>query len=284
MPWLAESYQLADDLSSITFKLRQGIKFHDGSDFNAEVAKWNLDNMIAGKVEPNWASVDVIDSSTIRVNFSKWSNLLLLSFADTSTPAYMVSKAAFDKNGLDYMRNNPIGTGPFKFVSFQLDTAMNFVKNPDYWRADAQGNKLPYLDELEFIYISDPATQKNVIRAGEADMIHLADAKTASNVTDLGLTTKFSITDIRGLAPDSANSDSPWATPKFARQWNMPLTVTASPRLLAMAIYKLPTRRQLATVLLITPILLIFINMTRRNPSSCWMKPATQEILVLKQK
>ena len=47
IPWLAESYKIADDLKSMTFVLRKGVKFHDGSDFNAEVAKWNLDNYIS---------------------------------------------------------------------------------------------------------------------------------------------------------------------------------------------------------------------------------------------
>ena len=51
IPWLAESYKIADDLKSITFNLRKGVKFHDGSDFNAEAAKWNLDNYIQAKME-----------------------------------------------------------------------------------------------------------------------------------------------------------------------------------------------------------------------------------------
>jgi ABC-type transport system substrate-binding protein len=73
-PWLAESYKLADDRMSITFTLRKGIQFHDGSNFDATVAKWNMDNQIAAKKTSTWASVDLIDQYTVRVNFTKWQN------------------------------------------------------------------------------------------------------------------------------------------------------------------------------------------------------------------
>ena len=88
-PWLAKSYKIADDLKSITFTLRKGVKFHDGSDLNAGVAKWNLDNLIQARKAPNWGSVDILDDYTIRVNFIAsppgtgiWNNILPLTFAD----------------------------------------------------------------------------------------------------------------------------------------------------------------------------------------------------------
>jgi ABC-type transport system substrate-binding protein len=97
IPWLADSYTLADDLKSITFNLRKGVRFHDGSDFNAEVAKWNLDNAIAAKSFPRMASVDIIDDYAIRVNFTEWSNLIWESFCEESY-CHMISLAAFQKN------------------------------------------------------------------------------------------------------------------------------------------------------------------------------------------
>ena len=118
IPWLAESYKIADDQTSITFSLRKGIKFHDQSDFNASVAKWNLDNFIDAKMQPNWASVDVVDDYTVRVNFTKWQSTLLNTFVEPQFPAFMVSKAAFDTNGQAWMRGHPVGTGPFIFDSY----------------------------------------------------------------------------------------------------------------------------------------------------------------------
>ena len=134
-------------------------------------------------MEPNWASIDIIDNYTIRVNFTKWENTLPGSFADSHTTAFMVSKAAFDKNGIDWMKANPVGTGPFKFVSFTLDSSFKAVRNPDYWQKDAQGNPLPYLDGIEYLFISDPLTQKSVHQSGEADM--LGQLNTASRRSQL---------------------------------------------------------------------------------------------------
>ena len=108
-PWLAESYDLAADQTSITFKIRKGVKFHDDSDLNATVVKWNMDNQIAAKLAPNWKSVDIIDDYTVKVSFSKWQNTMLSGLAMS-----MISKVAFDKNGLDWVRMNPVGNRTFQ--------------------------------------------------------------------------------------------------------------------------------------------------------------------------
>jgi ABC-type transport system substrate-binding protein len=206
-PWLAESYKIADDLKSITFTLRKGVKFHDGTDFNAKAAKWNLDNHIAAKdsFARYWASVDMIDDYTIRVNFNTWVNTNLTTFAD-GPGSWMVSPAAFDKNGVDWMRANPVGTGPFKFVSFQRDVSYKVTKNPDYW---IKGR--PYLDAVELLYVADPLTQKAAMQAGNADMLQIEPSKAASDMMALGLDFKYQIVTIPSFLPDSAHPDSPYA-------------------------------------------------------------------------
>ena len=110
--WLAESYQVADDLKSITLTLKQGIKFHDGSELNAVAVKWNLDNYIESKMQSYWSSVEVTGVYSLRVNFTEWRNTLPMSFSDNDPPAFIVSKDAFDKHGKEWMRANPVGTGP----------------------------------------------------------------------------------------------------------------------------------------------------------------------------
>jgi peptide/nickel transport system substrate-binding protein len=205
-PWLAESYKMSDDLKSITFNLRKGIKFHDGSDFNAEVAKWNLDNMINARMEPYWASVDVIDDYTIRVNFTEWVNNLPASFTDgVAFSPFMVSKMAFEKNGIDWMRSHSVGTGPFKFESFQQSVKHRVVRNPDYW---VKGK--PYLDALEYINIADTFTQGTAMKAGEGD-ISTAEIEEAADYTSLGFTMDVAGDGNYVLVPDTANADSPWA-------------------------------------------------------------------------
>jgi peptide/nickel transport system substrate-binding protein len=210
IPWLAESYKISDDLKSITFTLRKGVKFHDGTDFNAQAAKWNLDNQISAKSSYSvyWASVDVVDDYTIKVNFNSWSNTILDTFAD-SPGSWMVSPTAFEKNGVDWMRDNPVGTGPFKFVSFQRDVSYQVTRNPDYW---TKGE--PYLDGVEVLYVADPLTQKAAMQAGEADMLQMEPGKAAADMEALGLDFKYSIITIPCFLPDSAHADSPYKDQK----------------------------------------------------------------------
>ena len=218
IPWLAESYKIADDMKSITFSLHKGVKFHDGSDFNAIAAQWNLENYIKSGAKNTWSSVDILDDYTVMVNFKQWDNTLLGSFADASNTAFMVSKEAFDKHGLDWMKANPVGTGPFKFVSFHLDVDFNAVKFTDYWQRDAQGSQLPYLDSVKFIFIQDPITQKSAMQAGEGDIaLSLKSAKDASGYSALGLEIISDISTVTYLIPDTVNADSPWAN-KMVRE------------------------------------------------------------------
>ena len=209
IPWLAESYKIADDRKSITFSLRKGVKFHDQSDFNASVVKWNLDNFIDAGMQANWASVEVIDDYNIRVNFTGWQNTLLSTFVEPSFPAFMISKVSFDKYGKDWMRTHPVGTGPFIFDSSVLDVSYKVVKNPDWW---VKGR--PYLEGINFNLISSITTQKMVMKAGDADLM----GGTASDIAELaaaGFPVKVvKIQVINALIPDTANADSPWANQK----------------------------------------------------------------------
>ena len=212
-PWLAESYEVADNLTSITFKLREDVKFHDGTDFNAEAAKWNLDNHIAAmsSFAQYWDSVDILNEYSIRVNLKMWTNTALNSFAD-SAGTWMVSPTAFEENGVDWMRNNPVGTGPFKFESFQRDVEYKVVRNPDYW---IEGR--PYLDAIEIMYVADPLTQKAAMQAGEADMLELEPSKMAEELEAAGLVVEFQIITIYTFLPDSAHPESPYAN-QFVRE------------------------------------------------------------------
>lgn len=207
-PWLAESYKLADDHSSMTIKLRKGIKFHDGSDFNAEVAQWNMNNSIAAMQAPYWTSVDIVDDYTVRVNLSQWQNTMQFS-------TWMISKAAFDKNGLDWVRQNPVGTGPFIFAGYQKDTSFKGVRNPDYWKKDAKGNQLPYLDAVDILFIPDTVTQESAMQAGEADMLVIKHgSKVASDLASMNFMVKSAAIDTTVLFADTINPDSPWANEK----------------------------------------------------------------------
>ena len=127
-PYLATSWELADDFRSITFQLRQGVKFHDGTDFNAEAVKWNFDEAIkANKANAaNLESVEVIDQYTVKFNLKKFENNIWDEL--TASESMIVAPAP----SIEYAREHPCGTGPFNFVSWARDEYVKFERNPNY--------------------------------------------------------------------------------------------------------------------------------------------------------
>ncbi len=207
-PWLAESWKVAPDKSSITFFLRKGVKFHDGTDFNAEAAKWNLEAVKGKKVgTENWTSIEVVDDHTLRVNLSRYSNDLLAIFTGREVIGTMISPTAFTKNGIDWARWNPVGTGPFQFVSFERDVRTRYKRFDGYWQKGK-----PYLDGIEYIYIRDPMTQSATIQTGDAHILNIEAGKQAADLKTSGLF-NILVTEAGTVAifPDSENTDSPFA-------------------------------------------------------------------------
>ncbi len=204
-PMLATSWEVAPDLKSVTLNLRQGVKFHDGSDFNAAVAKWNLDQMITNKVSVNYtniSSVDAVSDYTIRLNLTKYQNTML----NTLAACYMVSKAAFDVGGKEGLRWNPVGTGPFKFVSFQKDTVIKFAKFDNYWQKGK-----PYLDAIEMYFVTDPLTMSMAFQGGQYDAFGGDLSSVFYDVQQKGSPILKVYAGAYCLVPDSKNADSPFS-------------------------------------------------------------------------
>jgi peptide/nickel transport system substrate-binding protein len=211
-PNLATAWTVAPDKSSITLNLLKGVKFHDGSDWNAISAKWNIDQLITGKVTNyvNFASVDIVDDYTIKINLKTYTNTLLSALSST----YVVSKSAYDAHGggkdaENWMRTNAVGTGPFKFVSYQPNVVIKATKFPEYWQKGK-----PYLDGVEFNYISDAMTRASSLQAGEMDTIGGDLSKTEYDLQQKGFNIIKGYIAVYTLIPDSKNADSPLANLK----------------------------------------------------------------------
>ncbi len=202
-PWLAKSWELSSDNKTITFHLRTDVKFHDGTPFNAEAVKFNFDEAIKAKLSSatNWQSVDVIDEFTVRLNLKQFQNSLWEDL--TTTASMIVSPTPAREKGIDYAREHPCGTGPFKFVDFVRDQYVKFERNPDYWQAGK-----PYLDKLEFLTVVDPMTQQSLLKSGEADLLGLVDGKTMSDLKQAGFLTQHDPGGTDFMSFDSANPDS----------------------------------------------------------------------------
>jgi peptide/nickel transport system substrate-binding protein len=203
-PRLATSWDIDVPAKTMTFHLRQGVKFHDGSDFNAEAVKWNFDLQINAGKATNWVSVEAVDDYTIKITVKVYQNTSL-----TGLSGYPIaSKAAFDKNGIDWARENPVGTGPFVFVEHERGTRVYFEKNENYWDTGK-----PYLEGVEFVIIADVTVRNLAFKRGD---IH---EFTASGLDAQELyNARYSYHQRTGgtfvLVPDSANPDSPFANLK----------------------------------------------------------------------
>ncbi len=110
-PWLATAWKVDAAKNTITLSLRKGVKFHDGTDFNAKAAKWCLDQSIAAKQVKGFLSVDVLDNYTIRINVDRYQNNFF-NYLSSSYGGGMVSPTAFQKKGVEWANGTPSGRDP----------------------------------------------------------------------------------------------------------------------------------------------------------------------------
>ena len=205
-PALATSWEYNADFTALTFHLRKGVKFHDGTNFDAAAAKFCLD---IGKTNKRRdmgtiTSIDVVDDYTLRLSITGYDASLLPSFAFGNS-AHIMSPTAYQKNGKEWAQNHPVGTGPFKFVSFQRDVSVKYERFDDYWGGKA------YLDGIELLIIADPTMAMLSFKSGDANVIYDLEGNEAAELKSAG---KYTITttpeDVYALLPDSMNADSPY--------------------------------------------------------------------------
>jgi peptide/nickel transport system substrate-binding protein len=202
-PVLATSWTVAPDGKSITFNLRKGVKFHDGTDFNAAAAKWNMERFMAAVpgMVPLWTGVDVIDDYTIKLNLKAFQNTLYNDLE--APPGLMVSPTAAQKNGLDWMKTNEAGTGPFMVKSFSRDVSLVYTRFENYW-----GDK-PYLDGITTTFIPDANTARTAFEAGQQDVFSSNSDAVAADLIKKGYLLDNRPSTLMVLVPDSKHDTSP---------------------------------------------------------------------------
>jgi len=174
-PWVAESWTISDDGTVITFKIRTGVKFTDGTDLDATAVKFSYDRILDPANAAPYKSflgslqtVDAPDATTVVFTFSA----PYAPFFTNSTLIGIVSPTAVEKEGDDF-GHNPVGSGPFMMDSWEAGTKITLKRNPDYvnYREDDSNKGAAYLDALEFNVISEASTQTAAFEAGELDKI-----------------------------------------------------------------------------------------------------------------
>ena len=187
-PSLAESWTISDDGLSYTFKLREGVKFHDGTDFNAEAVKFNIDRQLpplvtedmgyAGFVFGTVKDVVVDDEYTVTINLSQPNTAFLANLA-MSMAAPIVSPAALEA-GDNSVMEAPVGTGPYKFVEWNKGENVVLVRNDEYWGEPAKTKN------IIFRFIADNSARVLALNNGEVDMIDGIDATVVGQVEEGG--------------------------------------------------------------------------------------------------
>ena len=177
IPWLAEKWTTSSDGKTVTFNLRQGVKYHDGSVFDAASVKWNIERYINTKGSSRTgdlasvASVDVVDANTVKFNLKSAFAPLLAALVDRA--GMMVSQKVVDAMGADFtLKPFKAGTGPFILTEAVKNDHYTLEKNPDWWNKDAAGNKLPFLDKIIVKPILDSDVRLTNLRTGQAQVLN----------------------------------------------------------------------------------------------------------------
>lgn len=182
-PGLAESYEISDDGQAFTFKLRSGVKFHNGREMTADDVKYSLDRVTNPETQSPGAGffgsikgydqmadgsatalegVSVVDPMTIKIELSRpdatFLHVMALNFAS------IVAKEAVMEAGDDFGKS-PVGTGAFKLEEWTIGQKLVFAKNADYWRKG-----LPYLDTITFEVGQEPIVALLRLQKGEVDI------------------------------------------------------------------------------------------------------------------
>ena len=163
-PFLAESVNIDPDNLMITFRLRKNIRFHDGTEFNADAVAYNIQWLgETGKLQywDNVKSVEIIDAYTVRLHLIAYNNMMIYSLCLVK----IFSKQALTTQSVNWLRGHPVGTGPFKLAEWKRGSHYRWEKNSDYWQKGK-----PYLDAIEIRFINDDMTAAMMMKNKEADV------------------------------------------------------------------------------------------------------------------
>ena len=174
-PYLLESFESNEDFTVWTLRMRPGITFHDGTPADADALATHVENLargpLTGQVMRPVESWSVTDDLTLVVNTNRPFAGLPASL--TGQLGYLAAPSQYaDPDGAA----NPVGTGPFVFTSWTPDQALIVDRNPNYWKTDAAGRRLPYLDRVVFRSVPDGDARKLALQTGDLGVMHVNDA------------------------------------------------------------------------------------------------------------
>jgi peptide/nickel transport system substrate-binding protein len=215
VPWLADNWKIDAAAKTITITVKKGIVFQDGTPFNAQAVKWNLDRFFAAKRAelPAGSTADIVDDYTVKLTLPEWNNTAVIGMGYFAGP--MVSPTAWqksadnDKDRDAWVTAHPVGTGPFILSSWQKTVKQVYTKFPNYWQKGK-----PYLDGIEWDFFADPTVMKAAYLNKEIDVIYIVSPLNARDLKAAGanintLNTGLGL-QLMSIWYNSANTSSPF--------------------------------------------------------------------------
>ena len=177
-PSLAESWTVSPDQRTYEFKLRPGLKFHNGDPFTAEDVKFSFQRAKGAKILQDKVS-DVVIVDPLRVRFvlkEPWPDFMTFYGTLATSAAWITPKKYMESVGVDGFKKAPVGLGPYKFVSHTAGIELVLEANESYWR------KVPSVKRLVFKMVPDASTRMAMLKRGEVDVAYLLDGPIADEV------------------------------------------------------------------------------------------------------
>ena len=177
-PSLAESWTVSPDQRTYEFKLREGLKFHNGDPFTAEDVEFSFRRAKGAKIlHEKVREIVVVDRSRIRFQLQEpWPDFMTFYGTLATSAAWIAPKKYMEQVGPDGFKKHPVGLGPYKFVSNTPGVELVMEANEQYWR------KMPSVKRLVFKSVPETTTRLAMLKRGEVDIAYLLDAPMAADI------------------------------------------------------------------------------------------------------
>lgn len=174
--WLAKEILVDSDNLEVTLKLQEGVKYHDGTPFNAQAVcdVWQIyiDNGSASAYFGNVDSFEATGEYEVKVKLNEWRTSTVGNLCIEC--GVMISPTEFKRVGLEGIYGSVVGTGPFKMSRYDIAEGIEYVRNEDYW---IEGQ--PYLDGINILFFTEESTGENIFNTGDAQVIFGVSANLA---------------------------------------------------------------------------------------------------------
>ena len=211
-PSLAESWKESADGLVYEFRLRRGLRFHNGDPLTTEDVRWSFDRYRgagAHELHERVRQVEVVDALTVRFHLKEpWSDFMTFYGTTASAAGLVVPKKYLTQVGDEGFRRHPIGAGPYRFVSHQPGVEVVLEAFPAYWR------HAPYVKRLVMKSVPEGTTRVAMLKKGEADIAYSLDGEDADSVRRdprLALVPSKHASTYWIELPDQWDAKSPWS-------------------------------------------------------------------------